>query len=585
MQRIKRDTKGVSNIIVVALGLVIVVTIVVNVFLWNYEMNQLDYDKLKEDIAVVNVSSVTGENWTYNSSGYTLWGSTSWLSGAVSDLALNDGTCMTFRSYSSGTDTSDFVDNNLADVDSCSGKGTHSNFTAQQYGPDLIYDTLTEENMGESDSLLLYVDADDETRIDWVRVGANPYLDAIDYNTNYVSVSGNNELVGDFGFANSGKSSESINSVVVQIYAKQSGTNNPLAILIWDGSSWTSLGNIATPNSWSWMNWTATTLLNTWAKIDGAKIYIVTASAAGTYEVDCARLKVDYVASNYMLDLEVQWTNIDHDESNEYLCIYGGTMDAENIAVEAWNSSAWKPLLTDLSSGWNNISVSSHLTTSNFTIRFKGANETSDTTQDNWNIDSAMLHIWSDEYTSEVEFLGSSNTENWSQLNWTVDSAWTTGSVTVTLQLFNYVNDSYSTSGDGYIVYTSDNTPTTDEKKNQTITVNPTHHRNASGHWKIKIKGIKATDTQFDFKADWINFIVVEDAGTTFTFENKGSLTTHLVSLWVNNSTHHRRYNISIFVNAGDTESYIRSDISLPNKPYTVKIVTERGNIAIHSES
>ena len=99
---------------------------------------------------------------------------------------------------------------------------------------------------------------------------------------------------------------------------------------------------------------------------------------------------------------------------------------------------------------------------------------------------------------------------------------------------------------------------------------------------KFHDEGNDAVRTTID-----IDFLGVRTvaSGTRFTFKNKGSSTSHLVSLWVNNSTHHRRYNISIFINTGDTESYIRSDISLPNKPYIVKVVTERGNIAIHSES
>jgi hypothetical protein len=40
-----------------------------------------------------------------------------------------------------------YVENNTSDVDSSADKGTQSNFTAQQHGPDSIYDTLTEENM------------------------------------------------------------------------------------------------------------------------------------------------------------------------------------------------------------------------------------------------------------------------------------------------------------------------------------------------------------------------------------------------------------------------------------------------------
>jgi len=69
-----------------------------------------------------------------------------------------------------------------------------------------------------------------------------------------------------------------------------------------------------------------------------------------------------------------------------------------------------------------------------------------------------------------------------------------------------------------------------------------------------------------------------------FTFKNKGSLTSHLVSLWVNNSTYHQRYSIDVIVNSGETISYLSVDIRLPDGPYVVKVVTERGNIAVYSE-
>jgi len=69
-----------------------------------------------------------------------------------------------------------------------------------------------------------------------------------------------------------------------------------------------------------------------------------------------------------------------------------------------------------------------------------------------------------------------------------------------------------------------------------------------------------------------------------FTFKNKGSLTSHLVSLWVNNSTRHQRYAIDVIVNLGETLSYLSVDIRLPDGPYVVKVVTERGNIAVYSE-
>jgi hypothetical protein len=112
------------------------------------------------------------------------------------------------------------------------------------------------------------------------------------------------------------------------------------------------------------------------------------------------------------------------------------------------------------------------------------------------------------QHTIEVEFTGSSDTLDWTQLDWVVDSAWTTPSVTVTLQLYNYNLEQYPISGDGYISYTSSATSNTDETKSQTITTNPTHFRDGSGNWKIKVKGIKSTATQFDFEGDLIKFEV-----------------------------------------------------------------------------
>ena len=84
-----------------------------------------------------------------------------------------------------------------------------------------------------------------------------------------------------------------------------------------------------------------------------------------------------------------------------------------------------------------------------------------------------------------------------------------------------------------------------------------------------------------------IDFLGVRTAanGSHFTFKNKGSLTAHLVSLWIINSTVHQRYDLNLFVNSAETLQYIRVDIRLPDGQYIVKVVTERGNIAVYSGS
>jgi hypothetical protein len=99
--------------------------------------------------------------------------------------------------------------------------------------------------------------------------------------------------------------------------------------------------------------------------------------------------------ANYNLDLEFQWTIVDYDEGNEYLCINTGTQDAEALKLQVWDG-AWQELSADLSaSGWNNFSVSSYLTSETLTIRFLGGTETSDTTQSTWQIECSLIHVWS----------------------------------------------------------------------------------------------------------------------------------------------------------------------------------------------
>jgi len=110
------------------------------------------------------------------------------------------------------------------------------------------------------------------------------------------------------------------------------------------------------------------------------------------------------------------------------------------------------------------------------------------------------------EYTVEVEFTGDSNVYSWTQVEWAMDSAWTTDAVAITLQLYDYTLSGYPTSGNGFISYTSNSTANTDETKTQIITTDPQHFRDAAGNWKIKVKAVKSTTSQFDLKADWVQF-------------------------------------------------------------------------------
>jgi len=410
-------------------------------------------------------------------------------------VILQNGTAGTSTIYTSSTSAKvsvsgygyDFVDNNTSDVDNSTDNGTHSNFSAQQYGPDSVNDTLTEGNT-KPNSEYVWVSGDDDfvRKLNRSDLGGTEIL-SWDTDTSYpygceFRIEDGNEYIyivdpgatvdalikfhanngtevtrwdisgysGDaWGLAWNGSRwfiSDKNDDLIYQVnpanltVQERSFTYTGIGIaagLAWDGSYlWTVdfgnhyvyqmdvYGNIQT--SWSSVNLTQPTGIS--YDTTSGHLWIVSKSTEYLYEyyingtaitdwdpfpgstpegVAYASVEDTY---NYELDLEVQWTDVDYDETNEYLCIYGGTMGYENITVDVWNGTAWNNVFDDLSGGWNNVSVSSYLTSSDFTIRFKGGNETSDTTQHSWNIDATLLHVWSDIGTSYDYVLRVNNT-------------------------------------------------------------------------------------------------------------------------------------------------------------------------------
>ena len=84
-RRLRRDRRGVSNIIVIALSLVIILAIVTDIVLWNYEMNQVDWEKMKESITIINAENVTsGSQFTFeNDGGLTVHLVSLWVSNST----------------------------------------------------------------------------------------------------------------------------------------------------------------------------------------------------------------------------------------------------------------------------------------------------------------------------------------------------------------------------------------------------------------------------------------------------------------------------------------------------------------------
>ena len=69
-RRLRKDRRGISNVIVIALSLVIILAIVTDIVLWNYEMNQVDWEKMRESVIITNAQNFTsGSQFTFENDG------------------------------------------------------------------------------------------------------------------------------------------------------------------------------------------------------------------------------------------------------------------------------------------------------------------------------------------------------------------------------------------------------------------------------------------------------------------------------------------------------------------------------------
>jgi len=121
---------------------------------------------------------------------------------------------------------------------------------------------------------------------------------------------------------------------------------------------------------------------------------------------------------DFRLDLEVQWTNVDYDETYEELCIRAGTFSgSEDLMAYAWNvsTSDWQFLYNLTTNSWNNVSVTDWLNNENFTVRFLDGTNSSDASQNFWDIDATLLHIWTEtDYNYDyVLRVNNTDTDSW----------------------------------------------------------------------------------------------------------------------------------------------------------------------------
>jgi hypothetical protein len=472
--------------------------------------------------------TITGVNCTdcQNPWQWTPLGSTQNSSVPASYLASNDSSYAVFGSYYTGSTVSNNipVSNSVSNnVDNSSIVGTQSNFTAMQSGPNSIYDNLTEGGTTDSFWQENISGYQTDTQNDY-----SGYEWFSDWTTNSTS-SGTVTTIGIYIFTNPG------NSVQVKLGIYNDSGGNPNALIAYTNAAtipasapqWLDLAIVSpqgglniTPsttyhvaeitNSSPTYDWREEKLPGSGQKTSQYSTGINwptlpnpagSVTSATTYRHGA--YMVDY--QGYSLNLEVQWTGLNTNQQNASLCIYGGTMAAENLLVDVWNSTglSWQNVFNPLNTGWNNQSVISYLTSSNFTIRFRDQNP-GGIVQNSWQVGYCLLQLsnTTNQYTAQVAFTNYGDMQNWTQIVWFVDTSCNTSLVNMTAQLYNYALGSYSSSGNGYVAYISNSTNSDTSPPPQTITANPTNFRNSTGYWNVEITGVAST--QFQMNVNWI---------------------------------------------------------------------------------
>jgi len=146
----------------------------------------------------------------------------------------------------------------------------------------------------------LWVNAFDNVRTGWTRVGSSPYLDAKDQPTNYVYNDNTvvaYQKIGDFHFPNLPTEATDVTSVTLWVYADTASPFVYFWIYVWDGSVWNEVTCYHGP--WSWKSYDLSTVLDTVEKVNNAKIYLDSAGFGVVIKCDAVYLEVEYTVKTW----------------------------------------------------------------------------------------------------------------------------------------------------------------------------------------------------------------------------------------------------------------------------------------------
>jgi len=281
--------------------------------------------------------------------------------------------------------------NRTSNVDGSSDKGTHSNFANQQVGPDSVFDVLTEENTGGSANSTLLDDGFESSPwdVNWNDESSDWREDDSPVHSGSASVYASNGHEGDF--TSDSLDASDASAIYVDFWYRLDDTeDSDLRLYFYDGNYY-FIANLGGGSEDTWRHYTAKITESQYFVPNFRLRFDATLGSSERVWVDDVIITKEVNADNYELDIEIQFTDIDVGKDYEEICIFMGSATGEALDAYIWNGGSWDTLVTGLTPNqWNNVTRT--ITEDIVTLRFLGNLETSDTTQDSWEIDCALLY-------------------------------------------------------------------------------------------------------------------------------------------------------------------------------------------------
>jgi hypothetical protein len=601
LKRLNCNKQGVSNVLVVMLSLILITVIVANVVLWNYQMNQLDIERMHESISITNATRLTRSQWftaqneflittgtrisgsytattstdgsyetfreelptvRYNPSNYVLRGSTRLVSGSITNLRTDDSVYMQFQSYPTEfSEVTEIFGNN--------NDGTSNRTNTENT---IVGSVFTPTKDGEAQSITIYVRVTVSSKNMKCAIYLHSNLSLVaQTEERLVSVSTNPVWV-TFNF-NAPKPVLRANTEYLLVAWAQSG--NGWAYLYYTSGQQNQGHYVSSNYAGSFPN----PMPNPNHETRAYCIYCTFKSAAEE------KVEIEFTGtSDTNLWMNLTWTVntcFTADDVAATFQLYNYQAGEYPTSGDGYNSTIIGTEEVNITQSITANPMAFKDTEGNWKMKITGTKATAVPfiLKVDWvELEATLSNIYRLEISNDFTIDLSTYPLNYVygvevMVRYNVSEAaerWF-------IKAYDWASESFS---DADFNNTSGNMPTLGEWNNYAVSINEnwTRYIGSDGTIRILFCDEGVGENQTLVHVDFIGVRVILN-GIRLDIKNSGATTAHIVSVWIINTTHHMRYNADFFINPGEAAVYIRADIPPPAGNFTVKVVTERGNM------